>query len=136
MRLLFEIEDVFDISGRGCVPVPGVPRSLLGWVKAGSVIVIEPLSGKAVETTIAGFEMSDRGSQVEHAAFSVPRSICKEQIPIGSRVFFRERPLVQYDLVRVRKLVQPADDYDSWHFNERQPVVGETGTLIEVLTAE
>ena len=96
MRLLFEIEDVFDLTGRGCVLVPAVPRAFPGSVKAGSVIVIEPPSGRAFETTIVAFELINRGRPTEHAAFSVPGSIGKDQLPVGSRVFLRERALAQY----------------------------------------
>src|SRR4051812_33555212 len=103
MRLLFEIEDVFAIQGRGCVLVPGVPNDFPISVKVGATIVIEPPAGRAIETTIAAFEMINRGRKVEHAAFSIARSINKNEIPVGSRVFLREKALVEYEMVRIRK---------------------------------
>ena len=133
MRQLFQIEDVFDLTGRGCVLVPGVPRAFPVSVKAGASIVIEPPSGRAFETRIVAFERVNRGRPVDHVAFSVPASIGKDQLPVGSRVFLRERALVQYEMVRVRKLMQ--DDYDPWKLNVNPPSVGETGTLIDILTA-
>ncbi len=46
-----------------------------------------------------------------------------------------EKELKPYAIVRIRQLTQPAEDYDSWRLNVRAPCVGETGTLVEVLTA-
>jgi hypothetical protein len=74
MRQLFEIEDVFDLNGRGCILVPGIPHSFPDSISVGAAIVIEPPSGRAFETSIAAFEMINRGRPVEHVAFSVPRS--------------------------------------------------------------
>lgn len=87
MQFLFQIEDVFDISGRGCVVVPGIPYSLPDGVSVGAHIVVETPSGSRLETTISAFEMINRGKLMEHAPFSVPRTISKEQLPVGSRVF-------------------------------------------------
>ena len=56
MRFLFEIEDVFDIDGRGCVLVPGVPYAFGGDVKAGERLLIVTPEGEHVQTNIAGFE--------------------------------------------------------------------------------
>jgi hypothetical protein len=44
--------------------------------------------------------------------------------------------LEPYATVRIRQLTQPLEDYDPWRVNVRPPHVGETGTLIEVLTAD
>lgn len=41
----------------------------------------------------------------------------------------------QYELVRVRKLVQSVDEYDGWRLNQRAPQVNDVGTLLDVLTA-
>jgi hypothetical protein len=82
----FEIEDVFDIRGRGCVLVPGIPNSLSVSIRIGTAIVIEPPSGAALETEIVGLELINRGRSIEHAPFSVPRHIRKDQLLIGSQV--------------------------------------------------
>lgn len=87
LLFLFEIEDVFSIPGRGCVIVPGIPYSFAGDVRADAHILIETPSGSRLETTIAAFEMINRGKPVEHAPFSLPRTITKEQLPVGSRVY-------------------------------------------------
>ena len=136
MRHLFDIEDVFDITGRGCVLVPGIPYDMPAPIKVGASIVIEVPNGRSLETTIAGFEMINRGRKMEHAPFCVPRPLNKDQLLIGSRVFLREKALVQYERVRVRKLVQPVDSYDGWRGNVRPPAVGDIGSLIDTLNAK
>ena len=43
--------------------------------------------------------------------------------------------LVEYQLVRVAKLRRGMEDYDGWKLNLRSPVVGDIGTLLDVLHA-
>lgn len=87
MQFLFEIEDVFDISGRGCVLVPGVPDSLRRYTNAGDQILIISPEGEQLQTSIAAFEMIERGRPMVHAAFSLPGSVDKASLPIGSKVY-------------------------------------------------
>ena len=44
--------------------------------------------------------------------------------------------LRQYELVRVTRLLAPAESYDGWKINKRPPVVGDIGTLIDFLHAQ
>jgi len=90
MRFLFQIEDVFDISGRGCVVVPGIPFTFPESVRVGAHILVEAPSGSRLETTISAFEMINRGKLMDHAPFSLPREVSKAQLPIGSRVYLLE----------------------------------------------
>ena len=46
-----------------------------------------------------------------------------------------EELLKPYAVVRVRKLVGHADEYDGWHLNQRPPEVGDVGALLDMLTA-
>ena len=43
--------------------------------------------------------------------------------------------LEQYELVRIRQLLQPAAEYDGWCINQRAPQVGDVGTLLDILHA-
>lgn len=43
--------------------------------------------------------------------------------------------LKEYSIVRVVKLLLAADEYDGWRMNQRDPQIGDTGTLIDVLHA-
>jgi len=87
MQLLFEIEDVFDIGGRGCALVPGVPYAFGGDVKAGERLLIVTPEGEQVQTNIAGFETINRGRPMMHAPFSLPRTVAKALLPVGSKVY-------------------------------------------------
>lgn len=44
-------------------------------------------------------------------------------------------PFKEYELVRVRQLIQSADDLDGWRLNQRSPAIGDVGTLLDILTA-
>lgn len=41
----------------------------------------------------------------------------------------------EYELVRVRQLIQSVDALDGWGVNQRPPAVGDVGTLLDILTA-
>lgn len=87
MQFLFEIEDVFDIGGRGCVLVPGAPYALGRNVKTGEQLLIVTPHGEHVRTNIAAFEMINRGPPMAHAPFSLPRAVAKASLPVGSKVY-------------------------------------------------
>lgn len=44
--------------------------------------------------------------------------------------------LKEYSKVRIHKLVQNPDAYDGWQVNQCPPKVGDTGTLIDILSAQ
>jgi translation elongation factor EF-Tu-like GTPase len=87
MQFLFEIEDVFEIGGRGCVLVPGIPHAFGRHLKAGERLLIVTPHGERVRTNIAGFEMINRGRAMAHAPFSLPPAVAKASLPIGSKVY-------------------------------------------------
>jgi hypothetical protein len=41
----------------------------------------------------------------------------------------------QYNIVRIRQLLRSPEEYDGWRVNQRPPQVGDTGTIIDVLSA-
>jgi hypothetical protein len=43
--------------------------------------------------------------------------------------------LKEYCIVRVVKLSRPIKEYDDWGLNQRNPQIGDTGTLIDKLHA-
>ncbi|WP_374582843.1 hypothetical protein [Pseudoduganella sp.] len=44
-------------------------------------------------------------------------------------------PFKEYELVRVRQLIQSADNLDGWRLNQRAPTPGDVGMLLDILTA-
>ena len=43
--------------------------------------------------------------------------------------------LKEYQQVRVVKLLEPADSYNSWNSNDRPPKIGDVGIVVNILTA-
>ncbi len=43
--------------------------------------------------------------------------------------------LREYCIVRIVKLFRPSNEYNDWGVNQRNPQIGDTGTLIDVLHA-
>jgi hypothetical protein len=43
--------------------------------------------------------------------------------------------LEQYSIVRIVKLLHPPEAYNGWGINKRNPQVGDTGAILEILTA-
>ena len=44
--------------------------------------------------------------------------------------------LKEYQQVRVVKLLEPADSYNSWNSNDCSPKIGDVGIVINILTAD
>ena len=44
--------------------------------------------------------------------------------------------LEQYQLVRVKQLLQSPSEYDCWRVNRRPPKIGDVGTLLDILRAD
>ncbi len=90
MKFIEEVEDVFDISGRGCVVVPGIPYSFEPSVGAGAKLQFDNPSGSMVTATLQGLEMIHRGKPMNHVPFSVDRSVKKGDIEIGAKMYLVE----------------------------------------------
>jgi len=86
MKFIEIVEDVFDISGRGCVIVPGIPYSFDPPIGIGAKIEIRNPSGTVVQATLKGIEMINRGRPREHAPFSVNLDVNKSDVEIGAEL--------------------------------------------------
>lgn len=87
MKYIEEVEDIFDISGRGCIIVPGIPYSFEPKIGKDSILEFENPSGSKVTARIQGFEMINRGKPMQHAPFSLESSIKKGDIEIGAKIY-------------------------------------------------
>ena len=92
MIFIEEVEDVFDISGRGCVIVPGIPHSFKLTIGVGAELEFQNPSGSIIRAKLSGIEMINRGKPMKHTPFSVNRDVKKGDIEIGSKLF-----LVKYE---------------------------------------
>jgi translation elongation factor EF-Tu-like GTPase len=92
MKLLFTVEDAFQITGRGCVLVPGLSGEPgMPPVKVGSPLRLELADGTIRETHVAGLEMLNFGARPRPAIITapilLPMNIRKEDVPPGTKVF-------------------------------------------------
>ena len=88
--LLFVVEDAFQITGRGCILVPGpVAESGGPMLRIGDPIRLVKPDGQIVDTTIRAFEMVGRRPRpkVITAPILLPREITEDQVPVGTQVF-------------------------------------------------
>jgi len=88
--LLFIVEDAFQITGRGCILVPGPVAEPGGpTLHIGDPIRLAKPDGQLVDTKIRAFEMIGRRPvpKVITAPILLPREITKDQVPVGTQVF-------------------------------------------------
>jgi len=87
--LLFIVEDAFQITGRGCVLVPG-PSAEPGGpaLRVGDPIRLVKPDGQAIDTRVHGIEMIHRRTlpKVITAPILLPMEITKDQVPAGTQV--------------------------------------------------
>ena len=85
------IEAVFSIDERGCVVVPGIPRNADTHVEIGDHVYI--LSGRhgCIDTVIRGIEMISARPRIEGFPILLPKTIDKDDIPIGATLHIVER---------------------------------------------
>jgi hypothetical protein len=87
VTFISKVEDVFEISGRGCVVVPGVPVAFSGAaLKIGDRITLKRPNGSEIETILRGFEMGSR-----HPSRCIPillgKDVNKQIVPIGTELW-------------------------------------------------
>jgi len=88
MRLLFKVEDVFDITGRGCVLAPVVPDGLDFKIRAEDRIQLRTPSGRLVETHIASIELLKIRDGPCRMAIMLPRELTKSDVPVGTEIWY------------------------------------------------
>jgi hypothetical protein len=87
--LLFVVEDAFQISGRGCVLVPGPSAEADGpALRVGDPIRLVKPDGQTVDTFVRGIEMIHRRPppKVITAPILLPKELTKDQVPVGTQV--------------------------------------------------
>jgi hypothetical protein len=89
MRLLFKVEDKFEISGRGCVIVPVIPEGLDFRIRAKDQIELRTPNGLVLQTHIASVELAkpQDGSPCR-MVIMLPPDVAKHDFPIGTEVWF------------------------------------------------
>lgn len=93
MLHLFTVADRFQIEGRGCVLVPGLPTEPGSPnVRKGARIRLRTPEGKETDTFIKELEMISFRKRPERICIPVllPKDITKEDVPVGTAVLLIE----------------------------------------------
>jgi hypothetical protein len=86
MVLLSQVEDTFQIAGRGCVVVPAIPRSELNFsLRAEDPIQLRIADGRIINTHIVSIELACGPQVKDRMAFLLPGTIKAEEVPKGNR---------------------------------------------------
>lgn len=92
MVLLSQVEDTFQIAGRGCVVVPAIPRSELNVsLRAKDAIQLRMADGRTVNTYIISMEMLCGPQVKDGIAFLLPGPITAKEIPKGTEIWIEQK---------------------------------------------
>jgi hypothetical protein len=88
MTLLFKVEGVFDMSGRGCVLAPEIFSNVDVRVRAKDQLQLRTPDAHVLDTHIASIELGKPQDGGPCRAFiMLPRELYKKDIPIGTEVW-------------------------------------------------
>lgn len=82
---VYTVEDVFQITGRGCVVMAGLPDGELA-VRPGAGVVLKRPDGSEITTTVRGTDPGVRGENGVSLAILLAE-ITKDDVPIGTEVW-------------------------------------------------
>jgi hypothetical protein len=91
---LFKVQDRFQLTGRGCVLVPGIPdEPSLPTVRVEDKIMLMRPDGSKILTHIASIEMVNYRTKQERIAAPIclPSDLSTEDIPKGTEVFLIQK---------------------------------------------
>ena len=91
---LFKVEDRFQLTGRGCVLLPGIPneRSLPAVRVADKIMLMRP-DGSKILTHIASIEMVNYRTKPQRIVVPIclPNDLSTEDVPKGTEVFLLQK---------------------------------------------
>ena len=87
---LSTVADVFTITGRGCVIVPGVPypSATIPVLRRGAPIILRRPNGTRLLTSIRELEMISRRPAVPFIPVLLPVTITKGDVPVGTELWY------------------------------------------------
>jgi hypothetical protein len=97
MTLLSTIESVFEISGRGCVIVPGISESVRGdlVVRHSAAIELRNPDGTVTRTRIVALELGSGPNRRQ--SFLLPPDLSKDDLPIGTEVWLLDQDIADLE---------------------------------------
>jgi hypothetical protein len=99
MTLLSTIESVFEISGRGCVIVPGISESVRGdlVVRQGAAIELRKPDGTVTRTRIVALELLSGPNRRHCTPILLPTDLSKDDLPIGTEVWLLDEDIADLE---------------------------------------
>jgi hypothetical protein len=80
------VDDIFEISGRGCVVTPGIPKGSDVALKVGDALVLRRPDGSLLHTVLRGIEMGGAPA-FPGVPLLLGSELTKDQVPIGTEVW-------------------------------------------------
>jgi len=92
MVLLSQVENTFQIAGRGCVVVPGIPRSELNFpLRANDLIQLRMADGRIINTHIVSIELLCGPQVKDRMAFLLPGTIEAKEVSKGTEIWITRK---------------------------------------------
>jgi translation elongation factor EF-Tu-like GTPase len=87
-QLLSIVEDLFQISGRGLIVVPGIPSSGNWKIKIGDTLILKRPDGIELSTIVRGIDMLNHRVPGPHPIpILLGAELTKEDVPIGTQLW-------------------------------------------------
>jgi hypothetical protein len=84
------IDAVFEIDGRGCLIIPGIPYGIDSRVQIGDHVYI--LNGDdCIDTVVRGIQMIRAQRKIEGLPIFLPKTINKSDVTVGSKLYIVEQ---------------------------------------------
>ena len=89
MIFLFRVTDVFEIEGRGCILIPGLPApsDAMPVIRKSDAILLRRPDGHEQSTYIREFESIRRDKFYPEIPILLPRDLTKSDVPVGTEVW-------------------------------------------------
>lgn len=93
MRLLCKVQDVFEISGRGCILTPGFSETAAAnlQIRAKDPIQLRRADGSMVRTHIHAVEILDGPNRRWCVPVLLPPEFTKSDVPIGTEIWLENQ---------------------------------------------
>ena len=85
-RLLSIVEDTFQISGRGVIVMPGIPRQRDWRIKVGDPLFLHRPDGSALQSSVFGIEMASP-PHPSCIPLLIGPGLTKDDIPVGTELW-------------------------------------------------
>jgi translation elongation factor EF-Tu-like GTPase len=90
MTFLFRIEDVFEISGRGCVIVPAIVEGADFKIRPNDAVQLRTPEGRTLNTHIGSVEFLTPEVGMCRMGILLPPEVAETNVPTGTEVWLMQ----------------------------------------------